>query len=123
MTHLFGIASWRPTTAARGLQSVRTRMRTPRKSPWRWLAWSICRSSRESCGTRREHLLGKWQATRMTNDMLVELIIRALPDMTVDELVELETAVNAELQDRTYEDYDDYEEWLEEEGGSDDDKD
>lgn len=67
--------------------------------------------------------MGKWQATRMTNDMLVELIIRALPDMTVDELVELETAVNAELQDRTYEDYDDYEEWLEEEGGSDDDKD
>lgn len=42
------------------------------------------------------------------NDMLIELIIRALPDMSVNELSELETAVNAELQDRERERREEY---------------
>lgn len=53
------------------------------------------------------------------NDMLIELIIRSLPDMSVNELSELETAVNAELQDRANEAL---EEWQDESyGGTSDD--
>lgn len=45
---------------------------------------------------------------RIENDMLVELIVRALPDMSLNELSELENAVNAEIQDRHFENLDEY---------------
>ena len=58
---------------------------------------------------------------RIENDMLIALIIRALPDMSLNELSELESAVNAEIQDRHFETLDEYESY----GGtsSDDDED
>lgn len=36
----------------------------------------------------------------MSDDSLIEVIISALPDMETSELADLETAVNAEIQDR-----------------------
>lgn len=38
---------------------------------------------------------------QMANDALVEVLIDTLPDMSTEELAELEIAINAELQDRS----------------------
>lgn len=40
--------------------------------------------------------------------MLIELIVRALPDMSLNELSQLESAVNAEIQDRYHAQQDEY---------------